>query len=230
MKNRFSKQRSFRLAAVFLFLVSVPVPLFAQKSDFSSGMLAYKITARDTSLKSILPDNEMFLYTNDTLVRTENFTQQLGKQVVIRHIEKNKSYLLLDTPIGKYAIQTDHSKADTAKNLYTYKKKFFRKKILGMKANRVMVSHPDFNEPIEFWYLKNVSSNYIPSFPGLPGLPVKYSLSTADGIINYELKRMSSYTPNRDLFGIPSDFKRVSFDEFLELMISGENPPENTPD
>lgn len=216
------------MAGAFLLLGMQSTSVFAQKCDFSSGMLAYTITARDTALRSILPDNEMFLYTNDTIVRTENFTQQLGKQVVIRHIEKNKSYLLLDTPIGKYAIQTDHSKADTAKNHYTYKKKLFRKKILGMKANRVMVSHPDFSEPIEFWYLKNVSSKYIPSFPGLPGLPVKYSLSTADGILNYELKRMSSYTPDRDLFGIPSDFKRVSFDAFLELMIGDENLQENT--
>src|SRR3989338_6114616 len=74
----------------------------AQSKTSFTGMLEYKITVRDTSLRNFFPDNTMAIYTNDTVVRQENYTPQLGQQVNIRHIEKNKSYLLLQTDFGKF--------------------------------------------------------------------------------------------------------------------------------
>lgn len=198
---------------------------FAQKYKPFNGMLEYKITSRDTSLQSILPNNSMFIYTNDTIVRTENFTSQLGKQVVIRHIEKNKSYLLLETQLGKFAIQTDHSISDTIvrERKYTFKKKMFKRKILGRKANRMIVSHPEFEQPIEFWYLKKYSHKYTDLFEEIPGIPVKYSIPTADGVLDYELVKISEYAPDNDLFGIPTEYERISFDDFLDKMLAPEN-------
>jgi hypothetical protein len=197
----------------------------AQKQAPFTGMLEYKISTRDTAMRELLPDSQMFLYTNDTIVRMENFTSQLGTQIAIRHMLKNKSYLLLETPVGKFAIQTHDKVNDTIKksDQFEFKKKFFKRKICGMKANRMLVSHPDFEEPIEFLYLKKVPNRYLDVHNEIPGLLVRYSVITADGILDYELVRISRYTPNNDLFGVPSDYERISFDEFIQRMMKAKD-------
>ena len=50
----------------------------------------------------------------------------------------------------------------------------------------------------------------------MPYLPVVYYVITQDVILKYELVRISEYIPHRDLFGIPTDFEKVTFDEFLD--------------
>lgn len=206
---------------------------FAQKAKKSfTGMLQYKIVVADTSLRDLVPENKMIVYTNDTIVRIENFTSQLGKQVTIRHMVLNKSYLLLDMPFGKFAIQTDNSEEDTTainpEKKYTVDTKCRRRKILGRKANRAEVSHKGFETPVEFLYLKDYSSQILNSFEDLPGLPVKYSIVTPDAIFNYELTKMSEYSPDSDLFGIPSDYQKISFEEFMDQLI--ESKAGMTPD
>ena len=100
---------------------------FSQKKKAFTGMLEYKVNARDTSLQQILPSYSMFIYTNDTIARKENTTQHLGTQTEIRNMAVNKAYLLLTVPAGKFAIKTDlnKTKIDTTKSSYTFKKKFF---------------------------------------------------------------------------------------------------------
>jgi len=210
------------ITLVILLFSLIDTTAFAQKQQSFTGMLEYKITVRDTSLKNLFPENKMIIYTNDTITRIENFTSQLGKQVVLRHMEKQKSYLLLDTELGKFAIRTDESKSDTTKvdRDFTFDKKMSKRSIVNRKANRMLVSHPEFKEPIEFLYFKNISNKYSTFYTEMPGLPVRFSVPTADGTIDYELIKMSEYSPNHDLFGVPSDYKLVTFDEFLEKMIS----------
>ncbi|HIP31431.1 MAG TPA: hypothetical protein EYG86_01575 [Crocinitomicaceae bacterium] len=198
---------------------------FSQKQKAFIGMLEYKVSARDTSMQKFLPSYSMLIYTNDTIARKENATQQLGTQIEILNMSMNKAYLLLTTAAGKFAIKTDLNKAkvDTTKSSYTFKKKFFRRKIVGIRAKRMLVSHASFEQPIEFLYLKKRANKYNKVFGEIPGLIVKYSIVTADGILDYELIKISEYTPNRDLFGIPSDYKKVSFDEFLDIVTAPEN-------
>ncbi|NRA10634.1 MAG: hypothetical protein HRT57_01605 [Crocinitomicaceae bacterium] len=102
---------------------------------------------------------------------------------------------------------------------YTFKKKLFKKKFLGKRVNRMMVNHPDFSEPIEFLYLKKYSREYLNNFPSIPGLLVQYAISTPNGIMYYKLEKFSEYTVDQDLFGIPSSFKKVSIDEFMDEML-----------
>jgi len=223
LENReFMKQ----VGLIFILLIlSIEFGYSQKRQDSFSGVLVYSTSARDTLMQGLVQASEMLIYTNDTVSRTENSTGQFGKQVVIKHMELNKSYLLLNTPMGKFAIRTDHAKSDTASkpSAYSFKKKWFKRKILGRKANRVLVSHESFESPIEFLYFKKVKGKYNEIFPEIPGLIVKYSIATADGVIDYELTKFNEYTPNRDLFGVPSDYKRVSFDEFVDLMTGPQN-------
>jgi len=195
---------------------------YGQKTKEFTGMLEYSISLKDTVNNTSELMNSMIIYTNDTISRMENFTGQLGKQVTIRHMEMNKSYLLIEvSDTAKFAIKTNLNISDSLKKatLYTFKKKWFKKKVLGMRANRMIVDHPDFPEPVEFLYMKKYSREYLNNFESIPGLLVKYSVATPNGIMEYELTKFSQYTVNRDLFGIPSDFKKVSIDEFMDEML-----------
>ncbi len=205
------------LRPLLIVLILSPI-VFGQKPF--QGMLEYKITARDTNLRQLLPDNRMVIFTNDTISRTENFTPSLGRQVFIRHMELDKGYILVETTMGNFAIK-QLPVADSLKtnSKYSFKKKMFKRKILGMKANRMMVSHKEFEGEIEFLYLKRYANKYLNNFPEIPGLLVKFSIVTVDGVLDYELIRFSKYHPDRNLFGIPSDYKRVTMDEFLDIIL-----------
>lgn len=224
--------RNFTL--LITLVLALPLTSFSQikKTKSFSGMLEYKISVRDSAFRNLIPDNRMVVYTNDTIVRIENFTDNLGNQIAIKHLLMDKSYLLLDTDFGKFAIQMDESKDqekaqanDTTaakQDNYVFKKKCGKKRLLGRKMNRLMVSNPDFGEPIEFLYLKGYSSEIVNAYPEINGIPAKYSVITPDAIFNYELVKINEYTPKHDLFGIPSDFERVSFNDFMDKLIDSK--------
>lgn len=226
------KHPKIHLSALLIFVCTLTCvsPSFGQKKKKSfTGMLEYNIVMRDTALRKLVHANAMRLYTNDTLTRMENFSPQLGSQTTIRHMELNKSYLLLTVrDTMNFAIKTDLNKADTGQIIskYTFEKKWFKKKHLGMRANRMIVDHPDFEEPIEFLYLKKFSNEYLNNFDRIPGLLIKYSVATPDGVLDYELVQKRDYMPERDLFGVPADFRKVTFDEFMDFMFpESQSPP-----
>lgn len=203
---------------------------FSQKHKPFSGMLVYNITVTDTALTEYFPTTSMVLYTNDTIVRMENESQAFGKQITIRHMTMDKSYQLLDTDFGKFAIQTKGDNVsedanDTTRTVkrYTFEKSRKKKKILGKKAKSVKVSSKFYEEDKLFYYYKDYSGKYINTFPEINGLPVEYYVVTFDAIFKYELVRMMEYQPDNDLFGIPSDFERISFDAFMDKLIESKS-------
>jgi len=207
-----------RLICLFIMFTGF---VFSQKKEAFVGKLVYSVQIADTAFQKFIPATQMVVYTNDTIIRIENVTDQLGKQVIIKHMELNKSYLLLETPIDNFAIQTDHSDSLFRKkeSKYTFEKKWFKKKVGGVRANKLLVSHPDFKEPKEYLYLKKYSPKYINTFEDFPGLPVHYYIITMDGVYEYKLISIEEMVPPKDLFGIPSDYKRVTFNEFLDIML-----------
>ena len=199
--------------------------VFSQKKETFTGKLVYEISMVDTSLQKVFPTREMVIYTNDTIVRIENETQQFGKQIVIKHTTLNKSYLLLNDGQNKFAIQTDlnKTKKDSTTFKPIYKKKCGKTTFLGHKANRILVTTKENTSPIEVLYLKHLSPKYIDAFKDTPGLPVKYTLRSNEGDISYKLIKIEKSNPEHDLFGIPSDYKKVSFDDFLEIIYMNKN-------
>lgn len=203
-----------RILIIFLFISSA---LFGQQNGFS-GRLIYSIETTDTALTQLFHERQMIIYTNDTLVRVENTTDQLGKQVAIRHLTLQKSYLLLHTVNGNFAIQTKFEKDSVSESKYSFTKKCGKKKIGGLKAKKVIVKHPGFKDPMTFYYLKNTPAKYLVGFEDFPGLLVEYYIPSEDGILKYTLKSMEADPTNLDLYGIPSDYQKVSMTEFIDIM------------
>lgn len=205
--------------------ISIIFEINAQNFKSFQGKLIYQMEYLDTNMQKMVPTSKMVIYTNDTITRIENDSPSLGKQVLIHHMVLNKSYLLLNFPVGKFAIQTDHNKESQIKDStktptkYIYVKKFGKKKFSGMKARKLEVTSKAFEQTMIFYYLTDYSPKYINAFTDCPGLPVQYYVSTPDGLIKYTLLSFEAQTQNRDLFGIPSDYKKVTFDEFMKIIM-----------
>ena len=138
-----------------ILLILLSFSYFAQTYEPFQGKLVYSIEMADTSLHKFIPIKTMVIYTNDTIVRIENETSQLGKQVVIKHTTLNKSILLVQNGNEKYAIQTDLNKQiekvnkDSLNPKLDYKKKLGKRKILNLKANRIELTMKGKKQKIE---------------------------------------------------------------------------------
>lgn len=191
---------------------------FTQEFKPFIGKLVYSVEFSDSISKKPLQTFFMTIFTNDTIVRLESESNQLGKQVTIRHMNLNKYYILMEFNNLKYAIQ-HQAKTDTSSSKYTFKSKFGHKRFAGKKAKKIQVNSAGFREPISMYYFENFSPKYLEALKGIPGLPVEYYIQTEDGIYHYKLIEFKEENVSRDLFGIPSDYKKVSFDEFMKSMM-----------
>lgn len=207
---------------LILFFILFSSFAFSQKQTPFTGKLVYSVTITDTAFSSIFTEKQMVVYTNDTLVRVENMTEQFGMQVAIRHLELNKSYLLISTFKGDFAIQTKFESDEVKTSKFTFKKKFGAAKFAGQKAKKLEVTHEGFEQPLQFFYFKKTKSNYLDGFENFPGLLAEYYIPTPDGIFKYTLISIENDPTNIDLYGIPNDFKKISMDEFVKLMTGDE--------
>ena len=78
-----------------------------------------------------------------------------------------------------------------------------------------------------FYYIKRISPKYLDGFEFFPGLLAEYYIPTPDGILKFTLNHLEEKSLNRDLFGIPSDFEKVTMDEFINQMTGGQTMDNN---
>jgi hypothetical protein len=196
------------------FLLVLNFTFFSQKYIPFQGKISFEVNFTDSLNPSKKLISNMIVYTNDTLVRIETENPQLGKQILIKNIPLNKYYILLEIDRKKYAIQHYITK-DTLESKFTFRKRFGSKKISGFKANKMELSHKTSKNKYLIYYLKNINPIYTEAIKGLKGLPVEYYIQTEEGMYFYQLKEIKEEIPNKNLFGIPSDFKRLTFDDFI---------------
>lgn len=203
----------------YLFLVLLTVLLAPVSIGQRSGVFTYKATIALPDTNIILKQWNVRVYTNDTIVRVETETDQLGVQVYIRHMELQKAYLLLRYNNENYAIQNDlQTEKDSLAPSYTVlKKRSGGKKIAGFKCRKYYVRDNGQAEGFYCYFAKKVPNKYLEVYKDIPGLAMDYYLPSQDGLIHYELVSFEEKQLSRDLFGIPTDFKRISFEEFVGL-------------
>lgn len=206
-----------------LFVLGFVLTVSAQKKPLT-GVFEYKATINYSDTNLVMRTWSVKAYTNDTIVRVETETGPFGVQVYIRHMELGKAYLLLEYDGAKYAIQTDlnrTAKNDTIAPEYTVKKKWGSKTVAGIKCRKYYVHDKDQPEGYDCWFAKKIPNKYLEVYPEVPGLAIDYFLPSQDGLIHYELVQFTPQPANRDLFGIPSDYKRITFDEFVNTVSGG---------
>jgi hypothetical protein len=182
-----------------------------------TGKLVYSIEFTDSVTKQKAPVSFMTIYTNDTIVRLETQSTQLGSQVIIRHMELHKYYILLQLENQKLAIQ-HQDKKDTTASRFTFKNKFGKQKICGLKAKKTQVKDTKNNTVFNCYYTKKYSPKYLEVLKGIPGLPLDYYVQTEEGMYHYRLIELKEETIKKDMFGIPSDYQKVSFDDFIKSL------------
>lgn len=190
----------------------------AQKYKPFTGKLIYRLDFIDSLSGQKSESSFMTLYTNDTIVRIES-ESRMGKQVIIRHLSLNKYYILLDINGEKFAIQ-HQADPDTAASRYHFRKKCGSKRYDGKKARKILVSTEGSPTKLTMYYFKDIDPKYLQAMKGIPGLPAEYYIQTEDGIYHYKLVEFSEENVSRDLFGVPSDYQKVTFDEFLNKMMN----------
>ena len=205
--------RLIRLSFLLLFL-TISYEIKAQKPF--SGELLY--SGQNVSQKDSNSVEKILIYTKDSLSKVIHFSTVLGKQECINNINRNKSILLIETTKGKFAIKTgNRSEIDTSFT-YRYKKTLGSKKFGKIRAKKLLVYFNNIEKPFVFYYLKSIDSKYGPSFHKLPGLVVSYYQPTDHGMFYFELSELNKKEIPLDLFVVAPDFKRVTLDEFFELI------------
>lgn len=181
------------------------------------GKLVYEIFVGEEAKQAIDSAKYQIIYAKDSLVRTESFTP-LGKQLFIKHILKNRAYTLVDMYGENYAIQSIPDSIDNLASKYSFDYKSGKKLIAGKKANKVLVTIENLPKPVEMYYYKDISHDYTNAIPGLKGLPVEYTIFVKGEKLQYKLVSIEPKPIHIDYFGIPSDYKKLSVTEFMNLI------------
>lgn len=197
----------------FILILFFTSKLSAQKHiQCFSGELIYEIS--NIQLEDSIQE-KMLIYAKDSLLKVINFSTTMGSQELIKHLRLDKSYLLISTTKGSYAIKTDYNKHIDTTSTLTYKKVLGRKTFCGKKAKKLKVTFKDIDKKFYFYYFKDIPSKYSSAYQFLPGLPVEYYIPTDQGLIKYQLASFKSMETPLQLFMIPENFKKVTLEEFL---------------
>ena len=178
----------------------------------------------DTNIQKIIDKREMVVYTNDTLSRIEVQNDALGDQVTIKHLELDKSYLMMTMMGKKLAIQTHGREDSTLAQPYEFKYKLFgRKKVNGFVLKKAIVFREDLEEKRKIWYFKDVRPEILGMYDGIKGLPADFYIGTIDGIVHYQIEFIEKQVVSKDKFGIPSDYEKIKLKDFMDHVRSAEN-------
>jgi hypothetical protein len=197
---------------MLLFGCSLPQAI----SDDFEGKIVYTVDSPANTPNPEDSINYQVVYAKDSMLRIDNFTP-IGKQIYIKHIPKNRAYILMDLGTRKVAIQTI---PDTLKESgkYIFKHKAGSETFAGIKAKNIEVTDTEQDTTMVMNYSPDISPKYSTALKGIPGLPIKYALHSNGMWLSYQLLSIEERPLDIDIFGIPSDHEIITLDEFIELI------------
>lgn len=203
-------------ASLIIFLLLGSCGVQKESNTPFEGKLVYSVSSVEHNPNDADSINYQIVYAKDSLLRIESFTP-IGKQIYIKHIPKERAYILMDLYQKKVAIQTITDTIDRS-DRYTFKSKMGSKTFAGKKAKNIAVTFNEQDTTIIMNYIQDISPRYSEAIEGIPGLPVKYSVYSKGLWMTYELISFEEREISKDKFGIPSDHEIMTFDEFMEIM------------
>lgn len=180
------------------------------------GKIVYEISGEHLNPHDTDSLNYQVIYAKDSMVRVENFTT-IGKQIYIKHIPKNKAYILMELYGRKFAIQSFEDDAPN-KGKYKFTTKRGSKRIAGRKTKKVLVEVPDIDSTFSMNYFVDIPPKYSEAIPGMPGLPAKYTLNSGGKFMDFKALQVEERMINDDFFGVPTSYQIVTMDEFMEYI------------
>lgn len=192
------------------FIISTAV---AQKKGSFSGELVYnieKLSPKDSS------QAKMLIFAKDSLLKVINFSSILGKQEMIKHLRLNRSYILVTTTKGDFAIKNDHNLDSDSIQSYSFRKVCGRKKIATIRAKKALVTFKGIDKKFIFYYTPKINAKYSGSFENFPGLLIEYFVANENGLFRYTLESIKVIDPPLEIFSIPSNYKKVTINEFID--------------
>lgn len=215
----------YSLIFSFVLLCSVLFSCRVQQPNMTpfEGKIVYHISSEQMNVSESDSTAYQIIYAQDTMLRIENFTP-IGKQVYIKHIPKNKAYILMDLNTNKIAIQTTTDEVPNADE-FQFEFKMGSSKIAGRKAKNIKVDIPNIDSTFVMQYFEDISHEYSEAVPGMPGMPAKYTVISNDAFLDYEAILLEERKVSRDLFGIPSDYEIMSMDAFIDMIQEMEEQP-----
>lgn len=197
--------------------------LFGQTPTYKpfTGALTYKVELVDSTMKKGVFQYYMRVYTNDTLVRTENESDLFGKQILIKHLTLKKQYLLLTFENKKYAIQQNQY-TDTLPSKYIFDFKTKHKKIAKQKSYLAITSFKDYPYKFNTYYTPDYNPIYLDILKGIKGLPTQYYLPSNNGILRYTLIEMEKSPLPANTFLFSKDYTKITFEEFINIITKSQ--------
>ena len=210
------KQIKLYIASIIILLVIGSCGVQKESTTPFEGKLVYSVSSVENNPNDADSIKYQVVYAKDSLLRIESFTP-IGKQIYIKHIPKERAYILMDLYEKKVAIQTITDTVDRS-DKYSFKSKMGSETFAGKKAKNIAVTFNELDTTIVMNYIEDISPRYTEAIEGIPGLPAKYSVYSKGLWITYELISFEEREISKDKFGIPSDHEIMTLDEFMKIM------------
>jgi hypothetical protein len=198
--------------SILLFLIQAfSWSTWGQGSAHFNGTLVYHIERVDIKDSSA---SKMMIFARDSLIKIVNFSPDLGRQETIKHLIYQKKYVLIELEEGKFAIQMKDS-LNPANNSCEFKTTKGHVKIAGIRGKKLNAHYAFVKNDLTVVYTKKIPIKYLDAFTNAPGLLLMYYVANDHGLFKYTLESIDYKTPPLALFLIPSDYQKVSMDEFM---------------
>ena len=207
------KQIKLYIASIIILLVIGSCGVQKESTTPFEGKLVYSVSSVENNPNDADSIKYQVVYAKDSLLRIESFTP-IGKQIYIKHIPKERAYILMDLYEKKVAIQTITDTVDRS-DKYSFKSKMGSETFAGKKAKNIAVTFNELDTTIVMNYIEDISPRYTEAIEGIPGLPAKYSVYSKGLWITYELISFEEREISKDKFGIPFLFCGITIYSFL---------------
>ena len=205
--------------------LAIALPTIAQKSfegTVTFGLEYKDLPAEMAAMEAMLPD-ESVTRIKGQKTRVEQSMGMGMSQVVITDIKNESGTLLMDMMGQKMAVSMSKEELEKMEKKGADKKPEFKysdsetKEIAGYKCSKATVSMEGVGE-MEIYYTEDLPAGASKQFEGLKGFPLEYTVDSGQFKVKMTAKSVAKEKLDKSLFEIPSDFKKMTFDEFQKAM------------
>lgn len=194
----------------------------AQK-PLTEGVIVYKVTI-ESPAKGARVSGTYTCTIKDQQIKKEIKMNNGYQDVLLFNYGKKTAYSLQVKGDKKYAIQLKiddfMKKQDKYRDFKLQDREGETKKIAGFTAKEATITYPD-STLADLYYTPDwypTQSIIFEHLPGIEVLPLEFTYDSKKGAMHFLAESVMSKPVENSTFHIPSDFKIISYDEYLQLL------------